>query len=286
MQALCNKSFWTQMLWLMVLILPWGIGGFAMHTVASLSAGILLYWGTGLAVPLLFFLFQRKGYGEEWGAYRAAAHVPLWLSMIFLQMTVFWNYLPQADQAFKENPIPISLLFFVILAIFVALTLWLDYRLVACYEELKEKGGLWSAWLGCVFFNGLIPGVAISSFMALYYVGGMRLDPFTAGFFLMEIFSFVFYGKILLAMMTFGIFLFFALQGTKGRRITQVAFTAIFWIMLVYIPFVISLHLPGTGTWRAYMDPSYLSVFPILSDLWMIGLALLAGEKITGWIFK
>mgnify|MGYP000258358829 CR=1 FL=1 len=57
------------------------------------------------------------------------------------------------------------------------------------------------------------------SFLGLYYAGGMRLDPFTASFFLMEIFGFVFYGKILLAMMTFGIFLFLSLEGpgASGR---------------------------------------------------------------------
>lgn len=33
------------------------------------------------------------------------------------------------------------------------------------------------------------------SFLALYYAGGMRLDPFTASFFLMEIFGVVFTAK-------------------------------------------------------------------------------------------
>lgn len=286
MEILKNRKFLIQLLWLMVFIVPWGIGGFAIHRAAALSIGMLLYWGTGLLVPVFFFLFQRKGYGEEWGAYRAAVHVPLWLSVICIEMTAFWNYLPTADQAFKDHPIPVAVLLFAVMAVFVAVTIGLDYLLLPLYQKLKEKGGLWASWLGSVFFCGVLPGTAITAFMGLYTVGGMRLDPFTAGFFLMEIFSFVFYGKVLLAMMTFGTFLFFSLEGTKGRRMTQVVFTAIFWIMLVYIPFVISLHLPGTGTWRAYMDPSYLSVFPILSDLWMCGLAILAGEKITAWIFK
>ncbi len=286
MHILKNREYIKQLLWLLVLILPWGIGGFAVHTAAALSAGLLLHWGMGLVVPVLFFLFQRKGVGAELGAYRAAVHVPLWLALVILEMTSFWNYLPVMDRSFKENPVPISILVFLVMTIIVLLALFLDRQLATWYLEMKEKGGFISTWIGAVFFSGLVPGMAISSFMILYLSGGMRLDPFTASFFLMEIFSFVFYGKILLAMMTFGIFLFFALEGNKGQRITQVIFSAIFWLMVVYIPFVISLHLPGTGAWRAYMDPSYLSVFPILSDMWMMGIALYAGKAVTGWIFK
>lgn len=286
MNVLRNKDYVRQVLWMMALILPWGIGGFAMHTASSLSIGMVLHWGIGLVVPILFFLFQRKGFGAELGAYRAAVHLPLWISMTILEMTSFWNYLPSMDKAFKESPVPISFLVFLIMAFVLFMTLWLDRELVCLYQTLKGKGGLWSTWLGAVFFSGLIPGVTISSFMILYMIGGMRLDPFTAGLFLMEIFTFVFYGKILFSMMTFGFFLFFALRGSKGQRITQVVFSAIFWIILVYIPFVISLHLPGMSSWRAYLDPSYLSVFPLLSDLWMMGISLYAGKAVTGWIFK
>lgn len=281
-----NKECLKQWLWMLALVLPWGIGGFVMHTAASLSAGMLLYWGTGLVIPILFFLFQRKGWGSELGAYRAATHCIWWLSFLFVEMTLFWNYLPVIDGAFKANKIPVSIAVALAMALFVTVVLVLDYVTVRVYQHIKAKGGLWASWAGLVFVSGLIPGLALTSFLALYAAGGMRLDPFTASFFLMEIFSFFFYGKIVLAMVAFGVYLFFALEGSKGQRITQVIFSAIFWIMVAYIPFVISLHMPGTANWRAYLDPSYLSIFPILSDMWMMGLSLFAGQAVTKWIFK
>lgn len=161
----------------------------------------------------------------------------------------------------------------------------LDYLLPALYEKLSEKGACRKVWLGAAYFSGLIPGFAILSFLGLYYANGMRLDPFTASFFLLEVFSFVFYGKIILGMMTFGIYLFLALSGTKGRRITVCAFSGIFWLMLLYIPMVISLHLPQ-ASWQVYMDPSYLPMIPFVSDLWLTGIAIWGGKKVTEWIFR
>ena len=61
-----NKKFIHQLLWLLAGILPWGFGGFLVHTAQSMAVGTLAYWGMGLLVPFLFFLFQRKGYGSEW----------------------------------------------------------------------------------------------------------------------------------------------------------------------------------------------------------------------------
>ena len=219
-----NKKFIHQLLWLLAGILPWGFGGFLVHTAQSMAVGTLAYWGMGLLVPFLFFLFQRKGYGSEWGALRAAVHLPLWISFIILQMVIFWSYLPMADKAFKESPIPISIAFFVVLTLFTVAAIVLDYVLPSLYEKLSEKGACRKVWLGAAYFSGLIPGFAILSFLGLYYANGMRLDPFTASFFLLEVFSFVFYGKIILGMMTFGIYLFLALSGTKGRRHHGVCF--------------------------------------------------------------
>lgn len=250
-----------------------------------MAVGTLAYWGMGLLVPFLFFLFQRKGYGSEWGALRAAVHLPLWISFIILQMVIFWSYLPMADKAFKESPIPISIAFFIVLTLFAGAAIMLDYVLPSFYEKISEKGACRKVWLGAAYFSGLIPGFAILSFLGLYYANGMRLDPFTASFFLLEVFSFVFYGKIILGMMTFGIYLFLALSGTKGRRITVCAFSGIFWLMLLYIPMVISLHLPQ-ASWQVYMDPSYLPMIPFVSDLWLTGIAIWGGKKVTEWIFR
>ena len=286
MNILTDRRGIHQLLWLMAVIVPWGIGGFLVHTGQAMALGLGAYWLTGLLVPLVFFLVQQKGYGSEWGAWRAAVHGPVWLALVILQLVTFWNYLPVIDGAFKGNPAPISFLIFCVLILWVALAVVLDYGLCAVYERLSYKTSFQKFWAGTCFFTGLVPGVAILSFLGLYYVGGMRLDPFTAGLFLLEIFSYIFYGKIILGMVTFGTYVFGAQSGNKGKRLTLAAFGGIFWLMLLYIPFVISVNLPGNPTWRAYLDPSYFSVFPLVSDLWLNGLALLAGKKVTEWIFK
>ena len=56
--------------------------------------------------------------------------------------------------------------------------------------------------------------------------------------------------------------------------------------MLIYIPIIISLRLPMAGKWRAYADPAYISLFPVLSDLWSVGLSIIIGGYVVKWIFK
>lgn len=63
-------------------------------------------------------------------------------------------------------------------------------------------------------------------------------------------------------------------------------FSAIFWLFLLFIPVVVSSRITGSGLWRAYLDPSYLSVFPYLSDFWLTGLALMGARRLTAWIFR
>lgn len=281
-----NKDCIKQLLWMLALTIPWGLGGFVVHTALSLSTGIIAYWAAGLFVPLIFYLVQRKGWGSELGAVRAAVHVPLWLSFVVVEMVVFWNYLPSIDRMWKSSPAPAGLAAFLALSVFVLLAFFLDRKLAILYGRLKGENALAAEWLGCAFFSGLIPGTAMISFLGLYYAGGMRLDPFTASFFLMEIFGIVFYGKIFLAMMTFGLFLFLSLEGTKGERAVTSVFSAIFWLFLLFIPVVVSSRITGSGLWRAYLDPSYLSVFPYLSDLWLTGFALMGAKRLTRWIFK
>ena len=158
--------------------------------------------------------------------------------------------------------------------------------LAALYHSLKEKGGLKYRWLASAFFTGLIPGTLLISMVVLFAIGETRLDTFTGMLLLMEVMTISFWMKIALAMMTFGIYLFTQLDGSKGRRAVQTIFTAVFWLMLAFIPFIISTHLPSTGSWRAYGDPSYLSIFPYLSDLWLTGFSIWGADKLTNWIFK
>lgn len=281
-----NKDCIKQLLWLLALTIPWGLGGFVVHTAFSLSLGILVYWAAGLLVPLIFYLVQKKGWGSELGGLRSAVHGPVWISLVIVEMVVFWNYLPSIDRIWKTSPVPAAAAAFLVLSFFVILAFFLDRWLSLIYVRLKEKNTLAARWLGSAFFSGLIPGTAMISFLGLYYAGGMRLDPFTASFFLMEIFGFVFYGKILLAMMTFGVFLFLSLEGPRGERAVTSVFSAIFWLFLLFIPVVVSSRITGSGLWRAYLDPSYLSVFPYLSDLWLTGLALMGARRLTAWIFR
>lgn len=281
-----NKDCIKQLLWLLALTIPWGLGGFVVHTAFSLSLGTIVYWAAGLLVPLIFYLVQKKGWGSELGGLRGAVHGPVWISLVIVEMVVFWNYLPSIDRIWKTSPVPAAVASFLVLSFFVILAFFLDRGLSLIYVRLKEKNTLAARWLGSAFFSGLIPGTAMISFLGLYYAGGMRLDPFTASFFLMEIFGFVFYGKILLAMMTFGVFLFLSLEGPRGERAVTSIFSAIFWLFLLFIPVVVSSRITGSGLWRAYLDPSYLSVFPYLSDLWLTGLALMGARRLTAWIFR
>lgn len=281
-----NKDCIKPMLWLLALTIPWGLGGFVVHTAFSLSLGTIVYWAAGLLVPLIFYLVQKKGWGSELGGYRSAVHGPVWISLVIVELVVFWNYLPSIDRIWKISPVPAAAASFLVLSFFVILAFFLDRWISLIYVRLKEKNTLAARWLGSAFFSGLIPGTAMISFLGLYYAGGMRLDPFTASFFLMEIFGFVFYGKILLAMMTFGVFLFLSLEGPRGERAVTSVFSAIFWLFLLFIPVVVSSRITGSGLWRAYLDPSYLSVFPYLSDLWLTGLALMGARRLTAWIFR
>ncbi|WP_273096206.1 hypothetical protein [Dialister succinatiphilus] len=281
-----NKDCIKQLLWLLALTIPWGLGGFVVHTAFSLSLGIIVYWAAGLLVPLIFYLVQKKGWGSELGGLRGAVHGLVWISLVIVEMVVFWNYLPSIDRIWKASPVPAAAASFLVLSFFVILAFFLDRWISLIYVRLKEKNTLAARWLGSAFFSGLIPGTAMISFLGLYYAGGMRLDPFTASFFLMEIFGFVFYGKILLAMMTFGVFLFLSLEGPRGERAVTSVFSAIFWLFLLFIPVVVSSRITGSGLWRAYLDPSYLSVFPYLSDLWLTGLALMGARRLTAWIFR
>lgn len=281
-----NKDCIKQLLWLLALTIPWGLGGFVVHTAFSLSLGTIVYWAAGLLVPLIFYLVQKKGWGSELGGLRGAVHGPVWISLVIVEMVVFWNYLPSIDRIWKTSPVPAAAAAFLVLSFFVILAFFLDRWLSLIYVRLKGKNTLAARWLGSAFFSGLIPGTAMISFLGLYYAGGMRLDPFTASFFLMEIFGFVFYGKILLAMMTFGVFLFLSLEGPRGERAVTSVFSAIFWLFLLFIPVVVSSRITGSGLWRAYLDPSYLSVFPYLSDLWLTGLALMGARRLTAWIFR
>ena len=87
-------------------------------------------------------------------------------------------------------------------------------------------------------------------------------------------------------MITIAVYVFLALTGTKGYRAIRVIFTALFWLTFMFIPMVVSIRIPWEGGWRTYFDPSYLAMFPFLSDLWVNALSLWGSKKVTNWIFS
>lgn len=91
-----DKKFWLQPLWMAALTVPWGIGGFIAHTGFSLSAGLGAYWLLGLVLPFFFFVIQNKGYGSRSGSRESIIHLPVWISLVIVQVVVFWNYLTKA----------------------------------------------------------------------------------------------------------------------------------------------------------------------------------------------
>ena len=153
-----DKKFWLQPLWMAALTVPWGIGGFIAHTGFSLSAGLGAYWLLGLVLPFFFFVIQNKGYGAEVGPARGIIHLPVWISLVIVQVVVFWNYLTKADIAWKTNPIPTGIGVFLVLLFFAFITVPIDYMLAALYHSLKEKGDSSTAGLLPLSLQGLFRG--------------------------------------------------------------------------------------------------------------------------------
>lgn len=281
-----NKEWIKPLLWYGAVTLPWGMGGYAVHSSASISTGLLMYWVIGLLAPLMYYCLQKKGFDAELGKARAAVHIPLWVSICVMQMVVFWAKIQELDWLWGTYPFYAFCLVLFVLTISLAVVSWLDRKMVLWYEKLKEKGRFLSLWLGTSFLIGWIPGVTAASFLWLFYSGNMHLDGFISIMFLMHVFAGVFFGKMAIAMAVFGTYVYFALEGEKKKRMVNVIFAAVFWLMLLYIPIVISLRLTEMAPWRFYFDPSYLSGFPMLSDLWLTCLSLWGAGKVTGWIFK
>ena len=146
----------------------------------------------------------------------------------------------------------------------------LDDALAHVYISLRRKNENIAHWLACCYFIGLVPASVIVSVLFIYFFQGMRLDPYTELFFVSTILKKTFFLKIFLAMASFAVYLYFALS----------------YLMLIYIPIIISLRLPMAGEWRAYADPAYISLFPVLSDLWSVGLSTIIGGYVAKWIFK
>lgn len=278
------KEMIHQLLWLFAFSMPIGIAGIMVHTPMSLWGGLLGFIFCGLIGPFFYYMMQKQGVGIRYGIYRSAIHAVAWPVFSVLAIMLCWGRL-EGIQVLWSNKLLFIFLSILTMGVMVTLTAAVDYLLAHLYFYLKKKSEKVSQWLAMCYFIGLIPGTVILSMLVIYLMGKTRLDPFTALLFVTDVLEKAFLLKIGLAMITFATYLYLSLIGTKGKRITQVIFTALMYLILIYIPIVISLQIPGADSWRSYADPAYISGIPVLSDLWSVGTALFCGKKISDWIF-
>jgi hypothetical protein len=280
-------EFLKLMLLLGALVLPVPVIGYGIHTPRSITVAFLGLIIIGLVVPFCWFLVQKKGYGQELGGYRSAAHLVVWTALVPPLTCLLWYHLPQLEMLWKQVGVGLTAAVLVALALYLTVVVWLDHALVRLYAKLLKSGhDFLRWWLTLCFFIGTIPTMTIISLFSLYAAGRTGIDPVSGAYILMNCMWYVLYIKIFLAMMSMGVYLFFALEGSKGYRGTVVMFTAVFWLILMFIPFIISIRLPSQGLWRLYADPSYFSMYPVISEMWTTALALLGGLKVSDWIFS
>lgn len=274
-----------QVLWLLSLSLPPAAAGFVVHTTAAFLWGLAGFIIFGLIGPFVYYLAERKPLGDLNGPYHGAAHLVSWSVLsVFLMMAV-WYFLDALQKLWEKGVIFICGVT-PILAAIVILAMILDDSLTKAYVHLKRKNGDIARWLASCFFIGAIPSAIILAVLFIYFFGEIHLDPYAGLLFVSTVLEKTFILKIFLAMAVFAIYLYFALDESKGRRATQVIFTSLFYLMLIYILIVVSLRLPHEGDWRAYADPAYVSLFPVFSDLWSVGASMFFGRHVAKWIFK
>lgn len=276
-------DFLRQALWMAVFAIPIPAGAFAVHSAASLLAGFASFAVLAALVPVFYFAIQKAGFGAAYGARRGAVHLPVSVSVSALFLLFSWFLLTEEEALWKSlGMVPVTALAVAVMAAVVILMLALDYAFLRFYDGIcGEKK---RAWLALSFFLGLIPGVVLLSLLVLSLTGIDRGAVFFL--FITTGLTWVLFLKIILAMTGISLYLYFAAKGTRTRRMLQVFFTAVLWLILLYIPIVISLRIPAAGAWRTYFDPAYLSIVPFLSDLWLTGLSYLGGRKITDWIYS
>lgn len=276
-------DFLRQALWMAVFVIPIPAGAFAVHSAASLLTGFASFALLAALVPVFYFTVQKAGFGAACGGRRGAVHLPVSLSASALFLLFSWFWLTEEEALWKSaGMIPVTALAVCVMAAVVVLMLALDYAFLRVYDCIR--GEKKRAWLALSFLLGLIPGTLLLSLLALSLSGIDRGAVFFL--FITTGLTWVLFLKIILAMTGISLYLYFSVKGTRTRRMLQVFFTAVLWLILLYIPIVISLRLPAFGAWRTYFDPAYLSIAPFLSDLWLAGLAYLAGRKITDWIYS
>lgn len=277
-------AFFRQALWLSVCIVPIPAGAFGVQTAGALMVGLAAFTVLGTLVPFFYFAVSRSGYGARWGKKRCAAHLESALSVCAILWLAFW-LLPLAGVSLSTGMgiVASSVVGAVGLFAVMLLILAMDYAALMMYDRLERRSEAVRQWMALTFLIGWIPGTFAMAILlfALANVGNTL-------FFLVFMsggMTWLLFFKIVLGLACFVFYLYFSLEGPRMQRMIQIVFTAVLWFFLIYTPLVISVQLPGAESWRVWADPAYLSVLPLLSELWSVGLACAGGRKITAWIY-
>lgn len=264
-------------------IMPIPVVGYILHTPKTLIIAFFSFLFIGLLMPFFWYLVQKEEYDGLSKKLKAIVHIVLWLGFMPVISAYIWYYLPWISLGGTFLTIGIVLG----MALHIIFITWLVHLISRWYQWIRDtQSPFIKLWSSCCFLIGFIPGMAIISLFSLYIMGGTHLDPLTGAYILMVNMWYVLYIKIFIAMITIAVYVFFALTGTKGYRAIRVIFTALFWLTFMFIPMVVSIRIPWEGGWRTYFDPSYLAMFPFLSDLWVNVLSLWGSKKVTNWIFS
>ena len=136
----------------LAVVLPVPVIGYIIHTPASITISYLSFVIIGPVFPFFWYMAQKKGFGQEYRAYRSVAHVVLWIACLPLLTAVLWYYLPQMELSWRHVGywlvIPAVLLMTVYLAIITAL----DHYAVSVYARLMEAHREFlRIWMACTF---------------------------------------------------------------------------------------------------------------------------------------
>lgn len=283
---MAKESFWRQALWTAAAAVPVAAGAYSVHSPAAVGAAWISWGVLAGIVPFLFFVFQKQGYGIEYGGKRSAVHLIWWICfMIFTAGLSPWLLTADDLGWARAGRWGMTALFVVLAAAVTVLLIAADYVTVHLWQAVRKRCSPFVTDTAVLaFFTGMAPLFLLVPFVSaeMYFFGSMDAVPF----FISRWMTAALEVKMVLAMASIPLYLYGVGRGSGWRRALEAVFTALFWLILAYVPLMVSLRIPGDGAWRTYADPAYLSVIPILSDLWLAAGALRASRLVTGWIFS
>ncbi len=278
-----NKKEWIKtLLWLVLPVCFWGIIGFGVHSYAAVMGGLFLYFLSGLLIPMAFVWKQKEGIGFHFGKKRAVIHAVLWISIFAVYASGWLNSMFSMERVWAENKFALLGGMFLFQLSMYIVTLALDLLFAKIHEALKNKGKFLSTWAASLFLGSFIPTSFLIAIWTTGMMNGLGLDPFTLMMILGSGVILSMWVKVFLAMLTFGTYLYFSLEGNKKERAVQASFTGILWLLAYFAPNVAAAYMTGNSSTLV----AAFSSFPFLSDMWLMAFSLFAGMKITKWIFQ